>query len=95
MAENVKVSIAKDNTHLVLDIDLTHEIGPSASGKAVLIGNSGGYAKIPGKDGYWYTVLVGRKAAKAAKVAAKVKAKTAVKRQPAKAETDDDDDEEE
>jgi hypothetical protein len=35
-------------TKLIIEVDLTHTIGPSASGKTVMIGSTEGNAKVEG-----------------------------------------------
>jgi hypothetical protein len=47
--ENVKLTV--EGNRLIIEIDLAHEIGPSSSGKNILIASTEGNANVPGHDG--------------------------------------------
>jgi hypothetical protein len=47
--QNVTMRI--DGNKLVIEVDLTKEIGPSSSGKTMLIASTEGNANVPGFDG--------------------------------------------
>jgi hypothetical protein len=47
--QNVEMKI--EGTKLVITVDLTKEIGPSSSGKTMLIASSEGNANVPGHEG--------------------------------------------
>jgi len=46
--ENVKVEV-KGN-ELILTVDLSKEVGPSKTGKTIIIGTSSGNEKVPGNS---------------------------------------------
>ncbi len=46
--QNVDVQIQGDK--LVIVVDLTQEVGPSASGKSLVIGTTGGNVGVPGSE---------------------------------------------
>jgi hypothetical protein len=47
--QNVTMRI--DGNKLVIEVDLTKEIGPSSSGKTMLIASTEGNANVPGFEG--------------------------------------------
>jgi hypothetical protein len=47
--QNMKLKV-EGNT-LIIEVDLSQEIGPSSSGKTTLIASSEGNANVPGHDG--------------------------------------------
>ncbi|MFA5394454.1 MAG: hypothetical protein WC346_00360 [Methanogenium sp.] len=47
--ENVDMKVVGDK--LVLTVDLSKQVGPSASGKSITIGSTKGNVSVPGKDG--------------------------------------------
>lgn len=48
--DNVKYEVSKDGKTLVVTVDLTKDMGPSASGKTRLIASTRGALKLPGTD---------------------------------------------
>jgi hypothetical protein len=59
--KNIKATIK--GSILTIEIDLSKELGPSASGKTVLIASSGGNKPVPGRE----DVYIGLNAYKYAK----------------------------
>jgi hypothetical protein len=57
--QNVTVSV--EGNKLVIEVDLTKEIGPSSSGKTILIASSEGNSNVPGHDGVKFGLNVYRK----------------------------------
>ena len=45
------VTIKTEGTELVIRVDLTQDLGPSKSGKTILIGSTGGNAKVATPQG--------------------------------------------
>lgn len=60
--DNVKYEVSKDGKTLTVVVDLTKDLGPSASGKTRLIGSTRGGVKLEGHDGVSLNVSVYRKA---------------------------------
>ena len=54
--QNIDMKLEGDT--LVLRINLSQNYGPSKSGKTLTVGNTGGFAEIPGKQGYRVNVNV-------------------------------------
>ena len=48
--ENVNIKL--ENNKAIIEIDLTKELGPSASGKSVVIATTRGNVPIPGAETY-------------------------------------------
>jgi hypothetical protein len=48
--KNVKISVSSDKKTATITIDLTKRLGPSASGKKMMVGTTGGNQVIPGTD---------------------------------------------
>jgi len=46
------------NGRLILQVDLTKELGPSQSGKSTLIAKSGSQPRVPGYDNVRFSLLV-------------------------------------
>jgi len=46
---NVKLSV--NGEKLIIEVDLSQELGASSSGKNILIGSTGGNVTVPGKPG--------------------------------------------
>jgi hypothetical protein len=57
--QNVTVKV--EGNKLIIEVDLTKEIGPSSSGKTILIGSSEGNANVPGYEGVKFGLNVYRK----------------------------------
>jgi ABC-type uncharacterized transport system YnjBCD ATPase subunit len=57
--QNVTVKV--EGSKLLIEVDLTKEIGPSSSGKTTLIASSEGNANVPGHDGVKFGLNVYRK----------------------------------
>jgi hypothetical protein len=45
------VAMRVDGDKLVIEVDLSKEIGPSSSGKTILIASTEGNANVPGHEG--------------------------------------------
>jgi hypothetical protein len=45
------VTLKVEGTKLVIEVDLSKEIGPSSSGKTMLIASTEGNANVPGYEG--------------------------------------------
>jgi len=58
--ENVSVNVK--GSILTIQVDLSKKIGPSASGKTIMIAKSGSGIKIPGHDGVTVNLNIYRKA---------------------------------
>ena len=48
MAENVQMRL--EGSILVIEIDLSQSLGPSASGKSEIIASTGGNVSVPGRE---------------------------------------------
>jgi hypothetical protein len=46
--ENVEYRV--EGSKLVIEVDLTQNLGPSKSGKSDFIANTGGFVKLPGSE---------------------------------------------
>jgi hypothetical protein len=57
--QNVAVKV--EGNKLVIEVDLTKELGPSSSGKTILIASSEGNANVPGHEGMKFGLNVYRK----------------------------------
>jgi ABC-type uncharacterized transport system YnjBCD ATPase subunit len=57
--QNVTVKV--EGSKLLIEVDLTKEIGPSSSGKTTLIASSEGNANVPGHEGVKFGLNVYRK----------------------------------
>jgi hypothetical protein len=55
------VTVRVEGNKLVIEVDLTKEIGPSSSGKTILIASSEGNANVPGHEGVKFGLNVYRK----------------------------------
>ena len=44
------VGMKRDGSKLVIEIDLSKDFGPSASGKTVIVASTRGNAKVPGTE---------------------------------------------
>ncbi len=57
--KNVEVTV--DHGTLVIKVDLTKELGPSSSGKSIIIATTGGNIDVPGIDDTKFGLNVYRK----------------------------------
>ena len=48
MAENVQMRV--EGSILVIEVDLSQSLGPSASGKSEIIASTGGNVSVPGRE---------------------------------------------
>jgi len=87
-AHGFELGYSGDGAKLVIEVDLDSDLGPSASGKSVLMASSRGTVRIPALDGGELSIslnvfrpVASRAAAPAAPVAAPV-ARVAVAQQP-------------
>ncbi len=60
LGDGVQFAVADGVLHLRVTLDAA-AARPSASGKMVLAGNTGGWATIPGADGWRTNIMVGKK----------------------------------
>ena len=60
MGDGIDYTVEGNVLHLRINLDATKG-HPSASGKMVLTGNTGGWQVLPGGDGVRLNVMVGRK----------------------------------
>ena len=60
MGDGIDYAVENKVLHLRVNLDATKGT-PSASGKMVLTGNTGGWQVLPGGDGVRLNVMVGRK----------------------------------
>ena len=60
MGDGISYAVEGNTLHLRVNLDATRGT-PSASGKMVLTGNTGGWQVLPGGDGVRLNVMVGRK----------------------------------
>jgi hypothetical protein len=56
--QNIQVKV--EGSKLVLTVDLSQEIGPSSSGKTILLASSEGKANVPGHEGVKFGLNVYR-----------------------------------
>lgn len=70
MSEMKNVTHRVEGSKLVIEVDLTQNFGPSASGKTNVIGSSGGFVKIDGTDGVSLSLNVCKSIPKHLRVAA-------------------------
>lgn len=62
LGDGLKFAVSQDGKTLLLAVPLDKAAGkPSQSGKMKLVGNTGGFATIPGTDGFRASVMVGFK----------------------------------
>ena len=60
MGDGIDYAVQGNTLHLRVNLDAAKG-SPSASGKMVLTGNTGGWQVLPGGDGVRLNVMVGRK----------------------------------
>ena len=60
MGDGIEYAVQGDTLHLRINLDPAKG-RPSASGKMVLTGNTGGWQTLPAGDGVKLNVMVGRK----------------------------------
>lgn len=61
VGQNVTMQLSPDGKKLTVEIDLTGNLGPSSSGKTLIVATTGGNADVPGKPGMKIGVNVYRK----------------------------------
>jgi hypothetical protein len=49
VGSNVSLTVSEDGKKLTIEIDLTRDLGPSASGKTRLVASTQGNAEVPGQ----------------------------------------------
>jgi len=57
--QNVKVKVAGEK--MTIEIDLSKDLGPSGSGKSIVIGSTKGNKEVPGHPGMFMGVNVYKK----------------------------------
>lgn len=57
--KNVVVEVKGNKA--VITVDLAQSQGPTKNGKAIMVGTTEGFVGIPGKDGFWMNLNLGRK----------------------------------